>query len=130
MGARGADSLFGGKGRDQLNGAKGQDLLVGGRGKDWLDGGAGNDVLRGGAGKDTFVFSNGSGRDVIQGFQDDTDTIALAESLWGGCLNKRQVLTTYGTETGPDVLLDFGKDELLLRDVADLLALKDDIAFI
>ena len=130
VGARGADSLFGGKGRDQLNGAKGQDLLVGGRGKDWLDGGAGNDVLRGGAGKDSFVFSSGSGRDVIQGFQDDTDTIALAESLWGGGLNKRQVLTTYGTETGPDILLDFGKDELLLRDVADLLALRDDIAFI
>lgn len=129
-GSAGADTLLGGTGGDTLKGAKGTDVLSGGRGKDWLDGGAGNDVLHGGGGKDTFVFLRGSGHDEIEDFTAGTDTLALGEALWGGGLDVREVLETYGTDTGADVVLDFGKQDLLLRDVGDMFALSDDIVFI
>ena len=64
-GTDGLDMLFGQGGADTLNGGAGNDWLLGGDGNDTLDGGAGNDCLQGNAGNDTYVFTKGSGNDII-----------------------------------------------------------------
>ena len=43
-------------------------MLDGGTGDDTLDGGTGNDTLDGGLGNDTYLFSVGSGQDIISQF--------------------------------------------------------------
>ncbi|MBQ6297332.1 MAG: hypothetical protein IJK81_06530 [Selenomonadaceae bacterium] len=55
-------SILGGAGNDSLWGSKGSDTLIGGKG---------NDSLWGDVGKDTFLYSNGDGKDVIFGFEND-----------------------------------------------------------
>ncbi|WP_448660079.1 calcium-binding protein [Sphingomonas sp. CJ99] len=52
--------------------------LLGGAGDDVLDGRGGNDVLFGEAGADRFVFTRGTGGDVIGDFQAGTDRIDLS----------------------------------------------------
>lgn len=64
-GGAGYDYLYGGDGNDTVNGGDGDDYLVGGYGINVLDGGAGNDILYGGRGDDTFIFTKGSGKDVV-----------------------------------------------------------------
>ncbi|MGV8209185.1 calcium-binding protein, partial [Pseudomonas aeruginosa] len=59
------DLLLGYNGNDSLSGGAGNDRLEGGNGNDTLVGGQGNDTLLGGRGDDTYVFSAGSGQDVI-----------------------------------------------------------------
>lgn len=67
-GGAGYDYLYGGDGNDILNGGDGDDYLNGGYGINILDGGAGNDVLYGGRGDDTFIFTKGSGHDIIYNY--------------------------------------------------------------
>lgn len=50
---------------EMIQGAAGADTLYGVGGNDTLNGGTGNDELWGGSGNDTYVFSRGSGHDVI-----------------------------------------------------------------
>lgn len=57
--------LNGSSGNDVLRGKGGDDDLHGGDGNDTLDGGTGNDSLYGGNGADTYLFSPGSGEDII-----------------------------------------------------------------
>ncbi len=59
-------------------------LIVGNTGNNHLDGGAGTDRLWGGAGADTFVFSAGSGADIIKDFSvSDNDHIDLSAYTHG-----------------------------------------------
>ena len=51
----------------------------------------------------------------------------LDDALWGGGLTKQQVLNKFGTDTGTDVVLDFGEDELVIIGLDDLADLKNDI---
>lgn len=78
-GGAGKDSLAGGDGDDILSGEVGDDTLDGGAGNDRLTGGAGNDVLIGGDGNDTYVFTPGSGSDLIRqaGAAPGQDTVLL-----------------------------------------------------
>ncbi|MGT2718779.1 calcium-binding protein, partial [Streptococcus oricebi] len=62
----GNDTLNGSSEADILYGEAGDDTLNGNGGNDTLDGGVGNDTLKGGAGDDTYIFSKGSGRDIVQ----------------------------------------------------------------
>jgi Ca2+-binding RTX toxin-like protein len=89
------DQLIAGNSGDILRGYAGDDLLIGGTGNDYIYGGtgddiiiggAGNDYLRGDAGADIFVYNGtnaGSagvavnGKDIIVGFQDGIDLIAI-----------------------------------------------------
>jgi Ca2+-binding RTX toxin-like protein len=64
-GGGGNDTLDGGAGDDVVNGGNGNDVLLGGTGADTLAGGAGNDTLNGGIGNDTYLFTRGSGHDLI-----------------------------------------------------------------
>ncbi|GFE49973.1 hypothetical protein So717_17260 [Roseobacter cerasinus] len=59
----------------------GDDTIYGNDGNDTLDGGAGDDVLTGGQGADTFVFSVGSGQDVIEDFSLAEDLIRIDGQL-------------------------------------------------
>lgn len=54
-----------------IYGGSKNDTLQGGDGRDTLSGGKGNDYLWGNAGADIFLYSKGSGQDVIYGFEDD-----------------------------------------------------------
>lgn len=73
------DSVAGGSGNDSLYGGSDRDTLDGGTGDDILNGGTGDDTLTGGAGRDVFVFSNGSGSDVITDFADGEDLLNLSQ---------------------------------------------------
>ena len=149
-GLRGDDTIRGGNGKDTLNGGFGNDTLlgdgardkiIGGWGSDVLKGGSGNDVLNGargdidrmwgGAGRDAFIFRDGFGSDRIMDFEDDLDTIRLDDNLWVGNLTVQQVLDQFGSEVGNNIVLDFGGgDRLLIRNVADIDMLVDDIMII
>ncbi|WP_299960841.1 hypothetical protein [uncultured Roseobacter sp.] len=59
----------------------GSDTIYGHDGNDTLDGGAGEDILMGGEGTDTFVFSLGSGQDVIEDFSLAEDFIRIDGQL-------------------------------------------------
>lgn len=81
VGGSGNDRLFGdgdvaGGGDDLLFGDDGNDILIGGDGNDTLDGGAGDDELIGEGGNDTYIFSYGSGNDIIFDV-DGINTISL-----------------------------------------------------
>lgn len=76
-GGHGADVLYGGAGRDTLKGKRGNDVLDGGDGRDKISGGAGNDLLTGGRNADKFIFTNGSGRDVITDFEEGLDKLSF-----------------------------------------------------
>ncbi|MEW8009676.1 MAG: calcium-binding protein [Candidatus Thiodiazotropha sp.] len=64
-GEAGDDILIGAAGDDNLAGGEGNDRLVGGDQNDQLNGGLGSDHLEGGGGDDIYVYSAGSGMDVI-----------------------------------------------------------------
>gem|GEM_PF-2274993 len=74
-----ANFLYGLNGDDILSGADGDDTINGGNGADILTGGGGNDLLVGGAGADEFVFANGHGDDLINGFDQGLDMITFTE---------------------------------------------------
>ena len=124
-----ADKLLGGVGNDTLKGEGGNDTLLAGGGADILDGGRGRDVLNGGKGADTFVFGKKYGKDVIQDFKNNVDTIVLDDALWRGDLSVREMLDKYASVVGDDIVLDFGKHELKIEDFTRIKALADDIDF-
>lgn len=129
-GGPGNDFLNGGPGSDILYGGGGDDVLIGGGGRDTLDGGGGNDLLLGGAGADTFIFSKNYGNDVILGFE-RADTIELDRALWDGeSLSRREVVETFGTDTGNGVLLDFGRDTLQVNGADSFAMLADSLVFV
>lgn len=140
-GGNGKDTLDGGRGNDTVLGDGGKDKIVGGNGSDILKGGLGNDVLNGTkgsldkmwgqGGRDSFIFRDGFGYDRIMDFEDDFDTIRLDDNLWVGNLTVQQVLDQFATDTGDNILLNFGGGEkLLIRNIADVSMLLDDITII
>jgi serralysin len=126
-GNAGANQLSGLEGNDRLLGEGGNDTLAGGAGDDTLIGGQGNDQLNGGQGADTFVFL--AGRDVVQDFRDNVDTLQIDDALWGGgARSAAQVLASYGRVSGGNAVLDFGDGNVLtLNGITDLNALRDDL---
>lgn len=80
-GGSGNDLLYGSEGNDELVGGEGADSLYGEGSDDELDGGAGNDRLEGGSGNDTYWLRRGSGHDVLQESQGETDVIRMADDL-------------------------------------------------
>lgn len=59
------DALEGLEGNDIISGRGGDDALYGGSGNDTLEGGEGNDLVDGGEGDDTYIFTQGSGMDIL-----------------------------------------------------------------
>jgi Ca2+-binding RTX toxin-like protein len=139
-GDAGNDVLKGGAGDDELNGGSQKDKLYGGRGEDILRGGSGNDILAGladddtligGTGKDSFVFYAGNGHDTVTDFEDNTDTVVLDQTIWGGGLSVSQVLSNYASVVSGDTVFDFGGgDVLVVEGMAVINFLADDIFLI
>ena len=73
LGANADETLVGNRGANRIGGRGGDDLIAGGEGNDVLTGGRGDDTLDGGAGRDRFVFADGFGQDMVQGFEDRLD---------------------------------------------------------
>ncbi|MDT3737255.1 MAG: calcium-binding protein [Denitratisoma sp.] len=78
-GGDGADSLRGDNGNDVISGGTGNDTVYAGSGSDRLDGGIGNDYLQGDAGSDTYVFTRGSGQDVVYNYDTSTGKTDVLE---------------------------------------------------
>ena len=123
-GGSGGDKLWGDAGADVLRGGGGGDRLSGGPGHDVLLGGPGTDLLSGGSGRDTFVFEPTSQRDTIRDFQDDYDTIRLAEAF--GFATPAEALA-FAEQRGADLVFTFpGGQELTILDTTAA-ALSDDL---
>lgn len=106
-GGAGNDSLVGNAGNDKLYGETGNDKLRGGTGNDSLWGGKGNDSLWGDAGNDTFFYSNGDGKDIIYGFENDdllkiTDTFSASYNQ-----SKKEVYFKVGNTSNAITLKEF-----------------------
>jgi Ca2+-binding RTX toxin-like protein len=91
-GLGGNDSIYGNAGDDTLHGNEGVDKLYGNAGNDILNGGAGNDSLDGGAGSDIYMFSRGSGQDVIN--QYDTSVNKQDRILLGSDISTTDIIVT------------------------------------
>ncbi|MEP3180391.1 MAG: S8 family serine peptidase, partial [Lentilitoribacter sp.] len=102
--------LDGGSGADMLFGSSERDIIRGQAGADTFNGGAGNDALTGGFGPDTFIFNANDGGDVINGFEDNFDTIDL------GSLSTDFASLTLSVIGGDDALIDYGSGTIRLRD--------------
>ena len=63
------DRIDAANGDDFIFSFAGKDRIDGGLGNDRIDGGADADLLTGGKGADIFIFTRGSGRDVITDFE-------------------------------------------------------------
>ena len=112
------DLLGGGSHNDVLNGGGGADTLLGSWGNDTLDGGWGNDSMTGGNGADTFVFGVSTGNDTVSDFSlGENDRLQLDDALWTGThgtLTAAQVLSTFGTDIGGNLVLNFGSQVITL----------------
>lgn len=84
-------------------------IIQGGAGRQTLDGGMGDDVLIGGGGSNIFVVSKGNGSDLIVDFE-AADTVRLN----GYGLTSFESVQAYMAQTGLDVQLDLGSDEILV----------------
>jgi hypothetical protein len=114
--------LVGGNFDDQLTGAAGSDTLYGGEGNDFLLGGAdGGDVNYGGLGADLFQFGGFDGHDSIGDFSGVTggegDIIDLRVVLGFGNAETFEHVMNHGTQSGDDVVFNFGGTTLTLNDV-------------
>ena len=115
-GGSGNDTIYGGKnsdfidgndGNDYLFGDQGVDSLNGDEGNDWLNGGDDFDLLIGGSGFDTLEVSmNQNGFDVITGFEDSQDLIALKGLTFEEITITRLDEGTTITRLGDDEVLD------------------------
>lgn len=113
-GGAGNDELDGGTQNDQLYGGAGIDALMGGDGHDRLDGGTQNDILTGGQGRDTFVFSTGTGRDVITDFANNQDYLDFSASAAATFAD----VQAHMYQSGNDVVIDYGADRLTLLNIS------------
>ncbi len=95
---------------NRITGSATSNWLLGGAGNDILDGGAGNDVLFGEAGADTFVFTRGTGGDVIGDFVAGTDRIDLSAF---GFTSFAQVEAALG-EYGGTAFLTLGNGDMVV----------------
>ncbi|NVO24376.1 calcium-binding protein [Donghicola mangrovi] len=108
-GSNGSDTLSGDGGNDTLFGGQDNDIIRGGKGADILVGDAGDDQLTGGSGADEFRYS--VGHDVITDFSAE-DKLRLTEAYWYNVERPRD-LAQYAHQDGDDLILDFGKGNIL-----------------
>ncbi|MBO6505124.1 MAG: hypothetical protein JJ850_15975 [Kordiimonadaceae bacterium] len=122
-GRSGDDILAGGNGNDLVTGDAGDDLMNGNRGDDTLDGGAGDDTLRGSAGSDTFIFSNGTGDDIVLDFRAN-DLLDLSDTTTD--FTSLADVQSAATETEAGLLIDLGGGDSVLLANATLASLAAD----
>ena len=107
-------------------GSSANNVLIGNSGDNILGGRAGSDSLAGGGGEDTFRFVKGYDQEVITDFEDNIDTIRM---LSFGVANFTQA-KTYATQSGANVIFDFGAGDILTVRNTTINALADDVVFV
>ena len=123
-----ANIIYGGRGADALMGGLGNDALLGELGNDTLRGDGGDDQLTGGLGLDTFVFQGAFGRDVVNDWANDQDTLRLDDAMWGGGLSLSQVMAQFGEVVAGSVVFEFSATAIVtLKNFSNLASLSDDI---
>jgi Ca2+-binding RTX toxin-like protein len=105
---------------NMLFGNSGKNVLKGLGGDDYLDGGRGNDQLFGGGAKDSFVFNAQTGDDVVVDFFDGVDVIT--STYVENQADVDALLADHVKVSGKDLLITFGDDSLLIKNLA-----KDDL---
>ena len=99
-GGSGSDYIFGNNGSDIIYGENGNDNLNGGNGNDTLIGDAGADTLTGGLGRDIFVYSAGSGNDIITDYTAGQDSISLLSgTVTGSSISGNDLVLKIGTSS-------------------------------
>ena len=114
-------------GNDSLYGRGGDDKMYGGSGEDRFDGGHGADSLFGGSGADNFHFDRGEGDDIVKDFANNEDYIQFDNFSY---LTDAASALAFATESGGDVLFDFGADGTLLVENTSKAALANDIEIV
>ncbi len=114
-GGTGNDHMEGNAGSDVLYGQNGNDVLYGNEGNDTLAGGKGDDILYGGKGQDVFIFSKGSGNDIIHDFAPHNkaagmrDIVAVSHIIYHSA---EEVLQHTSYHSG-NAIIDFGNGNQL-----------------
>lgn len=125
VGSTGANTITGNAGANRLYG---DDTLYGGTGNDRLEGDAGNDALWGDDGADVFRFE--TGRDRVEDFQNNSDTLAFDDALWGGGAKTAAQIMSYAHMDGTTAVFDFGGGRVLtVAGVTSLSLLTDDVSW-
>ncbi|WP_158635555.1 calcium-binding protein [Gemmobacter aquaticus] len=124
-GGNGNDSIDGGSGSDNINAGAGNDIIAGGIGSDTLNGGDGNDTMNGGSGSDTFVFQSESDSDVINGFQNNIDTL----NVDFGTVDTWEELRALAVQSGDNVVITFEDDDIVTINNMTIANLRDDVIF-
>jgi len=131
-GAAGNDVIFGGEGNDVLSGddtahpaVTGTDRLFGGNGRDQLTGGPGEDVLEGGANDDLYVFTSGSGEDLLTDFTAGSAVSEDVLNLVDYPVDGLEDLVITQTNVGAHVAFGAGDGVLLIGVAAADLAAQD-----
>ncbi|WP_306046600.1 hypothetical protein [Nioella sp. MMSF_3534] len=117
------ENLYGGGGNDNLRGDSGNNVIWGGNGSDQIHARHGNDWMYGGEGSDSFNFNRGWDHDRVMDFADDEDTLIFRN--FG--LTDAQDALSHATQSGSNVVFDFGNGDTLTVLNTDLAALSDDI---
>ncbi|SFM76747.1 beta strand repeat-containing protein [Shimia aestuarii] len=116
-GGNDSDTLDGGGGNDILLGGAGNDSLVGNFGSDTFIGGTGDDTLNGGGGSDLFIFANGFGNDVIEGFSaNNAEDINI--SAVSGITDFNDLIANHLFNNGGFAQIVVGTNSILLEGVA------------
>jgi Ca2+-binding RTX toxin-like protein len=126
-GARNID----GAGNDSGNlliGNNGRNILYGNGGEDALSGGRGNDRLFGGDDADMFEFLKRTGTDTIADFEDGLDVISSAYAQSMG--DVKDLLKNHAEQRGDDIVITYGDDRLIIRDMELNDLSKDDFRFL
>jgi len=116
------ENLQGSNFGDVLVGNAAANRICGMGGADELRSGAGADFLSGGQGADTFVFLTGDGRDTVQDFQDNVDTLRITTLAGASMANAAQV--------GADVVISLGAGDQVTVLNTTLAALSNDVIFL
>lgn len=103
FGGRGADEIFGGADNDTITTGRGVDFVSGGQGDDFIIAGSGTNTLKGGNGEDVFHFTGAPGTNIVDDFENNTDTLELA----GLGFDTVQDALDHATAVGDDVVFDF-----------------------
>jgi Ca2+-binding RTX toxin-like protein len=105
---------------NSIEGNSGDNVLSGKGGADTLDGHAGKDILHGGASSDTFVFSTGSGKDVIADFENGLDKIDLQD--FHAVSDFADLQAHHLKVSGDDLIIRYGHDSITISNMgkADL----------
>jgi Ca2+-binding RTX toxin-like protein len=125
-GSDSANKIQGAGGNDKLWGHDGNDRMYGGDGDDYLNGGNGDDLLYGGTGADHFRFYRNAENDRIMDFENNVDTISLANFSFANVADALAI----AQQDGGDVVFDFGTGGSLTVENTTISSLTDDLALV